>query len=76
MLDEETFLKARVRAAERNISLSHFIGELLERELQQGDAYHAAHHAWRARRPFALEGAPQPYPPREELHVRSLLRRR
>lgn len=76
LLDDATFAKARMRAAERNISLSRLMSELLERELQQGDAYDAAHRAWRARRPFALEGAPQPYPPREELHDRSLLRRR
>lgn len=75
-LDEETFAKARVRAAERNLTLSGLINVLLERELRHEDAYEAAHRAWRARRPFAFEGAPQPYPRREELHDRSLLRRR
>ena len=75
-LDEETFAKARVRAAERNLSLSRFIGELLRRELRHDDEYESAYRTWRAARPFALKGAAERYPKREELHDRPLLRRR
>jgi post-segregation antitoxin (ccd killing protein) len=75
-LDEETFSKARVHAAKRGMSLSRLMSELLARELRQDDAYEAAHRAWRARRPFALRGTPRPYPKREELYDRPLLRRR
>ena len=75
-LDEETFAKARVRAAQRNVSLSRFIGELLKRELRHDDEYEAAYRTWRAARPFALKGGAERYPKREERHDRSLLRRR
>ena len=75
-LDEETFAKARIRAAERNMSLSRFMSELLARELSHDDAYEAAYRGWRAARPFALKGAPQRYPKREELYDRPVLRRR
>lgn len=75
-LDEETFAKARVRAAQRNVSLSRFIGELLRRELRHDDEYEAAYRTWRAAKPFSLKGGAQRYPKREELYDRSLLRRR
>jgi hypothetical protein len=75
-LDEDTFAKARRRAAEENVSLSRFIGELLRRELRQGDEYESAYRTWRAAKPFALKGAAERYPQREELHDRTLLRRR
>lgn len=75
-LDEDTFAKARVRAAQRNVSLSRFIGDLLRRELRHDDEYEAAYRTWRFAKPFALKGSAQPYPKREELHDRSLLRRR
>jgi len=75
-LDEETFSKARIRAAQRNVSLSRLIGELLRRELRHDDEYEAAYRTWRAAKPFALKGGAQRYPKREELYDRSLLRRR
>lgn len=74
-LDDDTLAKLRRRAAERNTTLAGFITEILQRELQRGDAYEAAYASWRARRPFALKGRPQRYPNREELHDRPLLRR-
>jgi hypothetical protein len=75
-LDEETFAKARVRAAERGMSLSRFMSELLARDLRHDDAYEAAYRGWLAARPFALKGPPQRYPKREELYDRPVLRRR
>ena len=75
-LDEETFAKARVRAAQRNVSLSRFVGELLRRDLRHDDEYEAAYRTWRAAKPFSLKGGAQRYPKREELHDRTLLRRR
>jgi plasmid stability protein len=75
-LDDETFAKARVRAAQRNMSLSRLVGELLRRELRHDDEYEAAYRTWRAARPFALKGAAMRYPKREELYDRTLLRRR
>jgi post-segregation antitoxin (ccd killing protein) len=75
-LDEETFAKARIRAAERNLSLSRLMSELLARELRHDDVYEAAYRGWRAAHPFARKGPPQRYPKREELYDRPVLRRR
>jgi hypothetical protein len=75
-LDEETAAQARVHAAERKMSLSRYIGEVLRKELRHADEYEAAYRGWRARKPFPLKGAPQPYPKREELYDRPVLRRR
>ncbi len=74
-LDEETAARARVEAAERKMSLSRYIGEVLRRELRHDDEYEAAYRAWRARKLFPLKGAPQPYPKREEIHDRAAMRR-
>lgn len=74
-LDETTFAKARVKAAERSMSLSRFIGEVLGRDLRHEDEYEAAYRAWRARKPFPLKGPQQPYPKREELYDREAMRR-
>ncbi len=74
-LDEETFAKARVKAAERNMSLSRFISDVLGRDLRHEDDYEAAYRAWRQRKPFPLKGPPQPYPKREELYDRAAMRR-
>jgi plasmid stability protein len=73
-LDEETFAKARVRAAERSMSLSRLMSEVLRRELQHESEYEAAYRAWRARKPFPLKGVPQPYPKREALYDRAAMR--
>jgi hypothetical protein len=75
-LDENTAARARVKAAERNMSLSRYIGELLRKELRHDDAYEAAYRAWRAEKPFPLKGPPQPYPKRAELYDRPVFRRR
>jgi hypothetical protein len=75
-LDEETARLARIRASEREMSLSRYIGEVLRKELRHDDAYEAAYRAWRARKPFPLKGPPEPYPKREELYDRPVFRRR
>jgi len=75
-LDDETFAKARVRAAERNLSLSRFMAELLGRELRQDDEYARAYRGWRAARPFTVKVKARDYPTREDVHDRTVLRRR
>jgi hypothetical protein len=76
-LDEETAARARVEAAERKMSLSRYIGEVLRKELRHSDEYEAAYRAWRQDlKPWPLRGRPQPYPTREEIHDRPVLRRR
>ena len=39
------------------------------------DAYEAAYRGWLARKPFPLKGPPRPYPKREELYDRPVMRR-
>lgn len=75
-LDEQTAARAKVEAAERNMSLSRYIGEVLRKAIRHEDEYEAAYRAWRAEKPFPLKGAPQRYPKREELYDRPVLRRR
>ncbi len=73
-LDEEVARWARVAAAEADMSLSRFLGELLRREMEAREAYEAAMRANLARPPVPLKGSGG-YPPREERHGRPLFRR-
>jgi hypothetical protein len=75
-LDEETAEKTRLKAAERNMSVSRYVGEVLRKEHGHEDAYEAAYRDWRASKPLPLKGPPERYPKREELHDRPVLRRR
>lgn len=75
-LDEETAACARVRAAERKVSVSRYIGEVLRKELRHADEYEAAYRGWRSRKLFRSKSRPRPYPKRDELYDRPVLRRR
>ena len=56
---------------------TRYIGEVLRKELRHADEYEAAYRGWRNdRKPWPLKGPPQPYPKRDELHDRPVLRRR
>jgi hypothetical protein len=74
-LDNETAAQAKVHAAERGMSLSRYIGEVLRRELRNGDIYDAAYRSWRAGKAFPPR-PPSPYLKREEAYDRPVLRRR
>jgi hypothetical protein len=75
-LPEETAAWARVQAAERNMSLSRFIGETLEAQRKETDAYEAAMRAWFAIKPVPLSnGEEKPYLTRDEIHDRARFRR-
>ena len=75
-LDEGTAAWARVHAAEQNMSLSRFVGEVLRERMRKSREYEEAYRAWRAEKPFDLKGPWKPYPKREELYDRPVLRRR
>lgn len=75
-LDEETAARARVEAAQRDMSLSRFVGEVLRESMRGADAYEKAMREWFALKPYPLKGPAQKYPTREELHDRPVLRRR
>ena len=73
----ETAAKARVRAAERGMSLSRYVGEVLREHLGRDDAYQRAMRRYLSRGPFEeLKGPPERYPKREELYDRKVFRRR
>jgi hypothetical protein len=75
-LDEDTARLARVRAAERDLSVSRYVGELVRADIRGSGEYEEAYRAWRAEKPFALKGPWKPYPKREDLYDRPILRRR
>ena len=75
-LDEATVERARDEAAERKMSLSRYVGEVLRKALGHDDAYEEAYRAWRAEKPLVLKGPSKPYPKRDELYDRPVLRRR
>lgn len=75
-LNSETVARARVQAAERSMSLSRFVGEVLRAHLGAEDEYEASMRRFLAAKPFPLKGPPQRYPTREELYDRPVLRRR
>jgi hypothetical protein len=75
-LDEKTATWARVQAAKRSMSLSRFVGEMLRDKMHHSRAYQAAYRAFLAQKPLDLKGPWEPYPKREELYDRPVLRRR
>jgi hypothetical protein len=75
-LDASTAAWARVHAAERNMSLSRFVGEVLRERMRRSREYESAYRAWRAEKPFDLKGPWKPYPKREDLYDRPVFRRR
>jgi hypothetical protein len=76
-LDEETAAWARIHAAQRDMSLSRFVGELLRQQMRESREYEAAMRRYLARGPFeALTGPAERYPARDEIHDRPVLRRR
>ena len=66
-LDEGTLDDVRVEAAERKLSISRFIGEVLRERRRYGRAYDRAMAAALAQKPLKLEG---PYLTRDELYAR------
>jgi hypothetical protein len=73
-LDEKTAAWARNHAAERDMSLSRFVGELLERTMRESREYRRAMHSYLSRQPARLKKSGARYPRREELYDRRSLR--
>lgn len=73
-LDEKTAAWARNRAAEHDMSLSRFLGQLLEKTMRESREYRRAMHSYLSRQPTVLRESGAPYPAREELHDRDDLR--
>jgi len=75
-VDEQAAAWAKVQAAEQNMSLSRYVGELLRERMRRSREYEAAYKAWRDEKPIKLKGPADRYATREELHDRPVLRRR
>ena len=73
-LDEKTAIWARRQAADRDMSLSRFIGELLQQNMRQAREYERAMRRFFEGEPVALKGRRERYPSREELYDRGPLR--
>jgi hypothetical protein len=77
-LDEKTAAWARVRAAEKNTSVSRMVGEMLQKQMREASAYDEAHRQWRlaVSKARAISQPGQRYPIRDEIYDRPGLRRR
>jgi hypothetical protein len=73
-LDEEVARWARVRAAERETSVSRLVGEMLRDKMATEEGYRAAREQFFSVRPRRLWEQGRPLPSRCELHVRAGLR--
>ena len=73
-LDEATAAWVRVHAAEHNISVSRMVGEMLQKQMVEGQKYAEAMQRFFARKPVRLKRAGKRYATRDELHDRTRLR--
>jgi hypothetical protein len=73
-LDEQTAARARRRAAELGMSLSRYVGELLESSMRESREYEQAMRRFFARKPRVLSKPGMRHPKREELHERGRIR--
>jgi hypothetical protein len=73
-LDEETARRARVRAAERDMSLSRYMGELVEKDIRHSREYEEAMQRYLSSTLVIRFQPGERIPTREELHDRAALR--
>ena len=73
-LDEATAAWVRVHAAEHNVSVSRMVGEMLQKQMVEGQKYAEAMQRFLARKPVRLKRAGKRYATRDELHDRARLR--
>jgi len=73
-LDEKTAAWIRVYAARQGMSVSRFVGELLNERMIETRTYNQALRKFLAQKPFEFELADGRRATREELHDRSGLR--
>jgi hypothetical protein len=73
-LDEKTAAWARNHAAQRDMSLSRFVGELLEATMRESREYRRAMRSYLSRGSAPLKKVGAPYPRRDQLYDRHRLR--
>ena len=69
-LDEKVARWARVRAADRETSVSRLVGEMLREKMLEEETYEAAMQQYLAALPRKLKKANVKYPQRHELYDR------
>jgi hypothetical protein len=69
-LEENVARWARVRAAEKDMSLSRLVGEILKDKMREEDSYLVAMQKWLSLKSRSLKRAGRKYPSRESLHER------
>jgi len=69
-LDEDVARWARIRAAERETSVSRLVGEMLREKMLEDQSYEAAMQEYLARPPRKLKKAGARYPRRADLYGR------
>jgi hypothetical protein len=73
-LDADTAHRARVRAAERNVSVSRYVGELVRKDIRESGEYEDAMKRYFSSN-LAIQRQPgERRPTRDELHDRAALR--
>ena len=73
-LDADTARRARVRAAERNVSVSRYIGELVRADIHESSEYEDAMKRYFSSNLVIRRQPGERRPTREELHDRGALR--
>ena len=73
-VDEDVAHRARVLAARRDTSVSRLLGDLFSQMMKQEECYQTAGRDYLSQKPERMNRQGKPYPSRDELHDRSLLR--
>ena len=69
-LDEKVAAWARIRAAERETSVSRLVGDMLKERMLEEESYQASMQHYLSQSPRLLKEPGAKYPRREELHER------
>jgi hypothetical protein len=69
-VEEEVVRWARIRAAEEETSLSHLVGEMLKKKMQEEKTYQTAMKRYLSQAPKALKKRGEKYPQRKDLYGR------
>jgi hypothetical protein len=73
-LDERTAAWARVYAARHDMSVSRFVGEMLQQRMTELHEYDQAMRRFLAKAPIKFKRTGKRYPTRDELYDRARLR--
>jgi hypothetical protein len=73
-LDPQTAKWLRMQAAEKEMSVSRFVSEVLREKMKQPIEYERAMRRFMSQKPFDLTGSGEALPSRDEIHDRSRIR--